>query len=319
MEVGLALPQYDYAAPGAGNRLPWEAVVEWAVEAEQAGLGSVWLADHLFMNIEKYRAAPGRHEGFEPLISLAALARATTRVQLGALVLCCQLRPPTILAKSLATIDGLSGGRLIAGVGAGWNEPEYTEAGIAFGGPGDRLRQLADTLDVVRRMWTGADDAPPCRPGPVQKPHPPLWVGGRGDRLLELVAGHADGWNTAWAWTHAAYAERLAVLDRACQRLGRDSTTVTRPVGRFALVGENERDLQSRFDRLLRCTPAGVLDGVSLDDWRAGRLVGTVDQVRQQLADWAGLGVSHVIAGLGAVPFAVTDLDDLHLLASAIR
>jgi alkanesulfonate monooxygenase SsuD/methylene tetrahydromethanopterin reductase-like flavin-dependent oxidoreductase (luciferase family) len=318
VDVGLALPQYDYADRG-GNALAWEVVVEWAGEAEKEGLDSVWLADHLFMNIEKYGGAPGRHEGFEPIIGLAALARVTKRVKLGTLVLCCQLRPPTILAKALASIDKLSAGRLIAGVGAGWNEPEYAEAGIAFGSPGERLRQLADTLDVLRRMWTGVDGAPPCRPRPVQQPHPPLWVGGRGDRLLGLVARHADGWNTAWAWTHEAYAERLAVLDRACDALGRDPATITRTVGLYALVGEDEPDLRARFDRLVRCTPPGVLDGVSLDEWRTGRLVGTVDQVRQQLADWDGLGVTHVIAGLGAVPFAVTDVDDLHLLASAIR
>lgn len=318
MEVGLALPQYDYSV--AGERpLRWETAVEWAKAAEAAGLTSVWLADHLFMSIEKYGGPPDPQEGIEPLAGLAALARETTRVALGTLVLCCQLRPPAVLAKALATIDVISGGRLVAGVGAGWNEPEFELAGIPFERPGVRLRQLAEAIDTLRAVWTGAPGAPRCRPAPVQRPHPPIWVGGKGDRLLELVARHADGWNTAWAWTPEEYGERLAVLERACEAVGRDPSTVDRSLGFFVLVGESEADLQRRFERVVEVTPAGVVDGMTLAQWRRGRLVGTVEQVRQQLADWEGRGVSTVIAGLGALPFQVTGMDDLHMLASATR
>jgi alkanesulfonate monooxygenase SsuD/methylene tetrahydromethanopterin reductase-like flavin-dependent oxidoreductase (luciferase family) len=151
----------------------------------------------------------------------------------------------------------------------------------------------------------------------MQRPHPPLWVGGRGDRLLELVAHHADGWNTVWAQTPEQYRERLAVLEAACERAGRDPTTITRSLGLYALVGENEADLARRWERLQRLSPPGVVDGVTLNEWRRDHLVGTVEQVGEQLATWAGLGVSTFVVGAGALAFSIASSDDVELLATA--
>ena len=314
MDVGVALPQYDYTAPGEA-RLPWETTVEWAATAERLGFDSLWLADHIFLSIEKYGGPAGRHPGLDPIVALAALARVTGRARLGTLVLCVPLRPPRVLAKALATIDVLAGGRLTVGIGAGWFEPEFLEAGVPFQPPSARIAQLAAAVEEMKDTWTG----PLCRPAPVQRPHPPVWVGGRGDKTLAVAAGQADGWNAGgWVATHEEYAERVRALDRACENVGRDPATVTRSVNRFALVGEDETDLARRFERLVERTPPGVLDGMTLARWRQGRLVGTVEQVRQQLADWAGTGVHTVVVGLGALPFAVTGTGDLELLASAL-
>jgi alkanesulfonate monooxygenase SsuD/methylene tetrahydromethanopterin reductase-like flavin-dependent oxidoreductase (luciferase family) len=314
MDVGLALPQFDYAA-GAEDPPPWETTLWWARKAEELGFTSVWLADHLFLSMDfKYGGPPGRHRAADPLVALASIARAVRGVQVGTLVLCAQLRPPMVLAKALATLDRVSGGRLIAGIGAGWYEPEYVEAGIPFERPGVRLRQLAETVDVVRGMF--ADGS--TRPGPQQQPGPPLWVGGKGDRLLAIAAGHADGWNTVWRWTTDDYRGRLDALERACERVGRDPTTVTRSLGLTTLVGTDEADLVRRYDRLLAATPPGVMDGVTLDEFRRGRLVGTPEQVREQLAGWAEMGVSTLVVCLGALPFGVSEPDDIDLVASAL-
>ena len=317
MDVGLALPQYDFSLPG-GAALGWDAVAGWARRAEQAGLGSVWLADHLSMSLERYGGPPGERFCLDPVVGLGALARTTGRVRLGTLVLCAQLRPPRLLAKMLATVDVLSAGRLTVGVGAGWYRPDYEAAGVPFERPGARLRQLAATLAELAAML-GDDPPAPCRPGPDQRPRPPLWVGGRGDRLLDVVARHADGWNTAWTLTPAAYRERAAALDRACERAGRDPAGVSRSVGLLALVGEDEADLRRRFERLAAGAPPGVpAGGTTLEEWRRGHLVGPVDQVREQLARWESLGVSTIVLGLGALPFSVTHPDDLDLAASAL-
>jgi alkanesulfonate monooxygenase SsuD/methylene tetrahydromethanopterin reductase-like flavin-dependent oxidoreductase (luciferase family) len=144
-----------------------------------------------------------------------------------------------------------------------------------------------------------------------------VFVGGKGDRLLRLVARHADGWNTCWTWTTDAYRERLAVLERECDAAGRDPATVWRSLGLYALCGEDDRDLARRFERLRASTPPGVLDSVDLDEWRVGRLVGTVEQVAEQLAGWEALGVETIVLGLGAVPFQVGALDDLEPLVVA--
>jgi alkanesulfonate monooxygenase SsuD/methylene tetrahydromethanopterin reductase-like flavin-dependent oxidoreductase (luciferase family) len=135
--------------------------------------------------------------------------------------------------------------------------------------------------------------------------------------LLQLCADHADGWNTVWASTLDAYRERASVLDAACDRAGRDPGSVTRSLGLFALVGESLPDLTRRYERLQRLTPAGVIDRVPLEEWRRGRLVGTVEEVREQLGQWEAAGVSTLIVGAGALPFAVTGPDDVEMLAAA--
>lgn len=314
MEIGLALPQFDYAATGE-DPPPWETTRSWAVRAGELGFASVWLADHLFLSMEvKYGGPPGRHRAVDPLVALAAIARAVPALRLGTLVLCAQLRPARVLAKALATLDRVAGGRLVVGVGAGWYEPEYVEAAIPFEPPGVRLRQLADTVDELREMCaTGA-----TRPAPAQRPAPPIWVGGRGDRLLDVVAHHADGWNTVWASTVEDYRQRLEVLERACERAGRDPATVERSLGLTTLVGEDEADLARRYERLQAAAPPGVLTDVGLERFRTGRLVGTPGQVRDQLDRWAELGVSTFVVGLGALPFGVSDPDDLEMVATAL-
>jgi probable F420-dependent oxidoreductase len=326
MEVGLALPQFDFSVSGEPE-LAWTTVAAWARHTEASGLGAVWLADHLFFSITKYGGPPGEHFGYDPVAGLAALARVTERVRLGTLVLCGPLRPPAVLAKALAGVDVVSGGRLVVGVGAGWYEPELSAAGVDLGPPRERLARLAETVEVLKGVLGGERfrfagryhrvDGAIARPGPVQKPRPPVWVGGRGDRLIELVAAHADGWNTAWTLTPEDHGGRLHVLERACDRVGRDPGTVSRSVGLYALVGESAADLTKRFERLRARTPPGVLDAVGLAQWRQGHLVGTVSEVAEQLDRWAGLGVSSLVARLGAVPFAVTDSDDLDVLAAA--
>ena len=144
-----------------------------------------------------------------------------------------------------------------------------------------------------------------------------MFVGGKGDRLLRLVAQHADGWNTCWAWTFDAYRERLQVLERECERVDRDPATVWRTLGLYALCGEDERDLVRRFELMRERSPRGCSSGVDLAEFRVGKLVGTVDEVRAQVAEWEALGVDTLVLGVGVVPFHVTSLDDVAMLGHA--
>ena len=317
MNIGLALPQFDYSVPGR-SRIEWEDLSWWAIEAERLGFTSLWLADHLSMSLVKYGGPGDAYAGFEPLAALGALSRITRRPQLGTLVLCAPFRPAGVLAQQLAAVDVLSEGRLCVGLGAGWNEPEFSRAGLPFAPLGARIRHLADVVRELQDVWTGAEAAAPCLPRPVQQPHPPVFLGGKGDGLLRTVATHASGWNTAWAWTMEGWKGRSAVLDRLCAERDRDPGTVGRSLGLFTLVGESEADLQARFRRLQRDSPPGVIDGLDLDAWRQGHLVGTPEQVREQAAAWEAAGVDTLIVGLGAVPFAATDPEDLVLAASAL-
>jgi probable F420-dependent oxidoreductase len=327
MKLGLALPQYDYSVAGE-SPLRFETIVEYARTAERAGFDSLWLSDHLFLDLAKY-GGPTEPAGlFDPVVTFAALAAEITGPRFGTLVLLEALRPASVLAKSLAGLDVLCDGRLDVGVGAGWYEPEYAAIGMTMPSPGERLARLREAILVLRGLLGGgpctvdgryhrAEDAvnqPPAR----QTPHPPIIVGGKGDRLLRIVAELADGWNTCWAWTPDDYAARAAVLDRACADIGRDPATVHRSLGLYSLVGEDAADLARRFDRLVELSPPGVLRDMTLPKWREGRLVGTVDELREQRDAWAGLGVGELIVGSGAVPFQVTTLDDVELLGHAL-
>jgi alkanesulfonate monooxygenase SsuD/methylene tetrahydromethanopterin reductase-like flavin-dependent oxidoreductase (luciferase family) len=327
VRAGLALPQYDFSVPGE-NPLRWSTLLAHARRAEELGFHSLWLSDHLFFDVEKYGGGPDRYGTFEPLTTLAALARAVSRPRLGTLVLCEALRPATLLAKALAGLDRYCGGRLDVGIGAGWYEPDYETLGMDLPPPGERLARLAEALDVLAGLLPGgpftyegrfhrAREAP-NRPAALQSPRPPVFLGGKGDRLLRLVAERADGWNTCWAWTPEAYRERLAVLEEACAAVGRQPATVWRSLGLYALAGWDDADLELRFQRLRRLAPGGMLDGVSLEEWREGRLAGTVEEVAQQVAVWEGLGVETLIVSAGPLPFSVFSPDDLDPLAAGL-
>jgi alkanesulfonate monooxygenase SsuD/methylene tetrahydromethanopterin reductase-like flavin-dependent oxidoreductase (luciferase family) len=326
VQFGLALPQYDYSLADE-NPLQFASIVEYARVAVDAGATSLWLSDHLFLDLAKYGGSDERKGCYDPLVTLAALARLVPGARLGTLVMCEALRPASVLAKALASLDRISTGRLDVGLGAGWYEPEYEAIDMTMPRPGERLDRLVDALEVVRGLVGGGPlDYPgkyhrafgaQNRPGSIQQPHPRVFVGGKGDRLLRLVARYADGWNTCWVWTPADYRERLDVLERACKAVDRDPATLWRTLGLYALCGEDERDLERRFERMKKDAPAGVMDGADLASFRKGRLVGTVEEVQAQVREWDALGLETLILGVGAVPFHVSSTDDVELLLRA--
>lgn len=329
MKIGLALPHYGYSLPGGRDGASWNELSAWARQAEDLGYHSIWISDHFFLSLARYG---GRDEPFgspDPLTALAGLAVVTRRVRLGTLVLGTSFRHPGLLAKAATTVDLLSEGRLDLGLGAGWYEAEYEAFGYPFGGPGERFDVLEETLEVLGRLfgegpaeWSGKHfslDGAYNRPRPAQSPRPPLIVGGKGGpRLLRLVARLADGWNTVWAWSPEAYAEKGAALDAACERVGRDPATVRRSVGLYALVGEDARDVEVRHERLLDAVPGGPPADADLDAWRGDRLVGTPEEILERLAAFAELGVEEMILCPAAVPFAVHDEQMVELIAERV-
>lgn len=297
--------------------------------AEASGFDSVWVSDHFFLDWSKYGGPADLQGSLECWTTLSALAAVTKRVRLGSLALCNDFRSPALLAKMAAALDLLSGGRLEVGIGAGWYEPEYRAAGIEMSGPGTRIRRLGDAVEIVTRLLDGEEltfksehytiDGAVCRPAP--SPRPRVWVGGKGDLLLDTAARVADGWNYSWIGSTEAYAERAAAADRACERRGR---TLARSVGAYVLVGADDADVRRRFERLMQRAPAGVLTGstdggaVSWDEFRKARVAGTVDEVTDRLARLNDLGVEEVVVTLGALPFQLSDLEDVELVGTEI-
>ena len=216
----------------AQQRMPWDEVVSRVLFAEELGFDGAWGFDHLQ---PMYGEGPG--ETFEGLTTLAALATVTSRIRLGLLVTGVTYRHPSVLAAQALTVDHASHGRLELSLGAAWFDKEHHELGIPFPATSQRFDLLEDALEVVTRLFTGdvvsydgrlvsLKDAR-LRPIPVQRPHPPIWVGGNGPRrTLPLVARFADVWHS-WG-TPNSLQEANERLDRLATEAGRDPTAITR-------------------------------------------------------------------------------------------
>lgn len=225
-----------------------------ARQCEVLGFDSVWVSDHIVFDLSKYGGSSEPVGSLEPLSTLAVLASETDRVRLGTMVLCNEFRHPVQLAKEAATVDIASGGRLELGIGAGWYAPEFGRSGIPFPPPGIRLERLGETVEILKHLFDGEPvtyhgehytlNEAIARPLPVQRPRPTVWVGGKGDRALRLIAGVADGWNAAWFQDVDAYLERARLLGDA---------PVRRSIGQYAKGSPREM-----VDRLAAFAAVGV-------------------------------------------------------------
>jgi probable F420-dependent oxidoreductase len=259
------------------NKRPYDDIRAIARQAETDGFDSIWVADHLF-----YRRPDEPTQGiWECWTMLAALAEATSRVEIGPLVLCNSFRNPAILAKMAITLDEVSHGRLILGIGAGWNEPEYQAFGLPFD---HRVDRFAEAMQILRPLlrdghvdFTGKYyQAPNCEIAPrgPRPQGPPLMSGGEGPRMLRLTAQYADLWNTGYMGTPDTMADPLARITAACREVGRDPATL----GVTALIG-------LWFPDLLETKPS-FLDKP---------LTGTAQEIAEAMRGYADLGVEHIM------------------------
>jgi probable F420-dependent oxidoreductase len=247
--------------------------------AEANGWYGVWLADHYMPDTGDTR--PARGDRYECWSLLPALAAVTERIRVGTLVSPTSVHHPALLAKRAATIDRLSGGRMVLGLGAGWQINEHHAYGIDLEPPGKRVSRFEEAIGIVRSML--AEDfttfrgefytitEAPCDPKPVQSPLP-LLVGTRGPRMLRIAARHADEWNT---WSAPDLAGRRAALQEACDKVGRAPATVWTSVNALVELGS-------------RTPPPG-----------RPTIGGTAQQVIDQIGQHADLGFDEFILADG--------------------
>ena len=290
MEFGWHLPCY-------GRLATREALILVAREAEALGFESVFVSDHLALPFEPKTPYPGSSTGvfpipptdafLEPLTALALVAAVTDRVRLGTTVLVLPHRHPVLAAKAIATLDDLSGGRIIVGAGVGWLREEIELFGVPF----DRRGTWSDeALGAMKRCWADErskhhgeffyfDDVG-CYPKPVQKPYPPLWIGGRSAAAYRRVARFGDGFHAAWA-APEVMREQIREIWKECENVGRLGTDLTFSVRVGYGIGEG---------------PAPQ---------PAAGLLGAPRQIADQIARYADVGVSHIV-----LEAAARDLDE---------
>ena len=295
MKIGVVVP--IETAPETGQVVPYAETRAFALQAEAAGFDAIWLYDHLL-----YRAPDQPTEGiWEAWTVLSALATVTTRVELGTLVLCTPFRNPAVLAKMAVTLDEVSGGRVILGLGAGWHQPEFDAFGVPFD---HRVARFDEALQIIvpllragRVSFQGtyhrAVDCEILPRGP-RPSGPPVLIASSGPRMLRLTARYADYWNTAWLGLAGALAERRLALDAACAAEGRDPATLEVTVGvnvDYSVAGGGARE---------RPNPEQALSG-------------SPQEIAAGLHGYAAEGVSHVICAL-----APTTTESLARLAQAL-
>lgn len=271
----------------------WPALREAGIRADRLGFDSLWTWDHLYPIV-------GDHEGpiFEGWLTLAAWADATDQARIGLMVGANTFRLPSVVAKMVTTLDHISGGRAVLGVGGAWFETEHRGLGIEFGAsPGERLGWLEEAVGIMRGMLHGEQPSGERRytahealnlPPPVQE-HLPLLIGGGGERkTLRIVARYADACNVGGGFENVKRKDEI--LRRHCAEVGREESEIERTVGVGTCIirddpAEAERVFTEMFARNGNARP-----------WKA-QLVGTVEDVVEKLRPFLGIGFRHFIVG----------------------
>ena len=290
--VGVKFGLQIYQDPGQARAgTLWENVAALALAAEESGFDSVWMWDH-FMLPPPY-SPEDESPMLECFVALGALAAITSRIKLGQLVLGIPYRNPALVAKMASSLDVISHGRSILGIGAGWHKGEYEAYGWGeWPDVPTRMKQLEEACEVILAMWRGGRASYEGKhfhvrgalndPPPVQRPHPPLMIGGSGEQVtLRLVAKYGDWCNVNG--DPAAVERYLEALRAHCQRLGRPIEEITLSNYLWLVIGRDEAEVARKREVLERARRP--YHGIA----------GTPEQLIEQLRPYAALGVQHCV------------------------
>jgi len=229
VEFGINFATYGFPS--------FNSLLEASMEAEKLGFDALWVPDHLFLPERVYRAVKSTEERdiLDAWTTLAAMAVVTKRVKLGPCVAPIPLRNPALLAKTVATLDNLSRGRFILGAGAGWFAEEFRGYGVPWDSFPVRIAKMREGIAVMKKLWTEASTShqgcyytlkdAALWPKPVQRPHPPVWFGGKSDAILETTAELGDGW-ISFSMTSQEFKEKSTKIGAVAEKLGQKSSEI---------------------------------------------------------------------------------------------
>ena len=297
VKFGLRIPSFP--VDGSGGKDFVNQILRFVGELEE-NFDSAWVCDHFIPWAKFATKDTPTLEGFTAITYLSGVFRKLT---FGNIVLCNSYRNPALLAKMGATLQTLTQGRFILGIGAGWKEDEYIAYGYEFPPPKVRIRQLEDAVQIIKRMWNEGVatfrgkyykiDETYCHPKP--DPVPPVMIGGGGEKLtLRVVARHADWWNLPNV-SPQTYQHKLEILKEHCKREGRDPSEIAKTLGNIVAMAKSEKEAWKIAER------SPFIQKGSEENY----IVGNPEMVIEKLKEYTKLGVEHFI--LRFVDFPRTD------------
>ncbi|MDQ3853936.1 MAG: TIGR03560 family F420-dependent LLM class oxidoreductase, partial [Thermoproteota archaeon] len=298
MQFGLQHPNYNFDYDGRDASQIIDSLRTLATKAENLGFDSFWVMDH-FHQI----SVVGNRE--DPMLEgwtiISVLAGVTSKIKLGTLVTGIIYRHPSVLAKMGATLDVLSKGRLFMGIGAAWNQEESFAYGIPFPSNKERLLRLVEAIQIIRKMWTQEEPAATfngkyyqinnayCSPKPIQKPSPPIMVGGSGERYtLKIIAKYADACNLFGS--AETIKRKLSVLREHCKSVGRDYDSILKTKLGFIVIDNDKKMVEKRVEQISK--------GIPEERVREFIIHGTPEDVLNQIESLEEVGVQYLIADL---------------------
>jgi F420-dependent oxidoreductase-like protein len=301
MKFGLQHPNFSFDYDGQSNKADNSQIADslknLITKAENSGFDSFWVMDHFHQIQFVGRPEEAMLEGWTVISMLAAI---TTKIKLGTLVTGIIYRYPSVLAKIAATLDVLSKGRLFMGIGAGWNEQESLAYGISFPSNQERMLRLEEAIQVIRKMWTEEPYASfngkyyqirnaYCNPKPIQKPSPPILVGGSGERkTLKIVAKYADACNLFGS--PETVRKKLDILKEHCKSVGRDYSSILKTKISAIIVDDNNDMAKNRVRK--------TFGGIPEEQIKEFVIYGTPEDVSRQIEIFEQVGIQYLTVNL---------------------
>ena len=310
IKFGVFFPCYTFRAETKTSFL-FKRLQESVSECERLGYNSVWLDDHLMLK---------KMPILESWTTLSALSRVTKTIRLGTMVTCNSFRNPALLAKMAATFDNISNGRLELGIGAGVQEREHNAYGFSFSSSKVRIERLGESVEIIKKLWTEDKSSykgkyyqikdAVCEPKPLQKPYPPIIIGGDGEKFtLNVAARHADRYDWGYIPSLKEYERKLEVLKGHCKLVDRNFGDIEKscwPAGQI-FIGENRKELEKS---VYQCKPKDV----SLDEFMQTNFVGNPEECSNCLQNYVDIGVTQFMLFFGDFPA----LNGLRLFAKEV-
>ncbi len=295
MKIGAMIPQgWRMDLHGISPENQWDTILKASKDIEDLNYESVWVYDH-FHTVP----SPTQDPTFECWSLMAALSQVTEKLRIGQMCTCNSYRNPAYLTKVASTIDSMSGGRLEFAIGAGWYDQEYKAYGYDYPSAGIRLKMLEEALQIYIAMNTQEKATfegeyysiknAINQPKPLQKPYPPLWVCGGGEKVtLKLLAKYGDYGN--WDVDVDGFIHKSEILKNHCEQQERDFSSIKKTLHTNVIIGENQKDLDNKIEKI--STVTGIPKEMYIDK----PLVGTQEKVFNTVDEFKSVDCSYIIA-----------------------